>query len=311
MSTRIYVTDAPWNAVGDGVTDDTAAINAAIASLTTTGGDVIFPAGKGFLVACINRTNSDGIRLIGEGQADGSGNGAYILPKAGNHAIDVSGSSGNIDNLNIGSDGGKWPATSGTCGILMTQVAGREGRTTKCNLKNLFMQGTWTGFGLMGCGITDLDIESCIFYNRAGYNAPVCFARYNRYGFISPYVTISTQHLGSGDILMRGNSEIHDETSGGTRTSGAALLLFDTQIFRCADATLISSSTTAGAISLYSDDGVPCILEVSGAFSSQVGGPPNYDYLSDAHAHVVYEAPDLALQFAIAKSTGSVSFRGL
>src|SRR5690348_5286345 len=101
--TEICVTDAPWNAVGDGVTDDSVAINGAIASLAGTGGVVIFPAGKAFRAA-INRANMDGVILRGDGNADGAGKGAYILPLTGSDAIDLSGSSGYIENLNIGSD---------------------------------------------------------------------------------------------------------------------------------------------------------------------------------------------------------------
>jgi hypothetical protein len=42
----VNVTDPPYNAVGDGVADDTAAIQAAINAVLPTGGQVIFPAGK-------------------------------------------------------------------------------------------------------------------------------------------------------------------------------------------------------------------------------------------------------------------------
>lgn len=46
----ITVTDAPYNAKGDGVTDDTAAIQAAINALPASGGIVYFPAGRTYCV---------------------------------------------------------------------------------------------------------------------------------------------------------------------------------------------------------------------------------------------------------------------
>ncbi|WP_428968284.1 hypothetical protein ACQR50_10530 [Sphingomonas sp. Xoc002] len=45
----VYVTDPPWNAVGDGVTDDSAAIQACIDA--NKGGTIILPAAKTFLAA--------------------------------------------------------------------------------------------------------------------------------------------------------------------------------------------------------------------------------------------------------------------
>src|SRR5262245_20177165 len=57
------VTDAPYSATGNGTTNDTAAIVAAIAA-TPDGGTVWFPAGT-YIVENINVTNRHGLTLLG------------------------------------------------------------------------------------------------------------------------------------------------------------------------------------------------------------------------------------------------------
>lgn len=63
----VNVRAAPFNAAGDGVTDDTAAIQAAIDSLSLTGGVVFFPPGT-YLHTGISLTSLRGITLQGSGR---------------------------------------------------------------------------------------------------------------------------------------------------------------------------------------------------------------------------------------------------
>jgi hypothetical protein len=58
-----------FGAVGDGVADDTAAIQAAIDSLGTYGGTVLVPAGRYLVSATIDLGDKDGVALIGDGAA--------------------------------------------------------------------------------------------------------------------------------------------------------------------------------------------------------------------------------------------------
>lgn len=62
--TLINVKDPAYGAKGDGSTNDTAAIQAAINALPTNGGTVFFPAGEYVTTAAL--TVSSGVRLVGE-----------------------------------------------------------------------------------------------------------------------------------------------------------------------------------------------------------------------------------------------------
>lgn len=66
-------------ATGDGVTNDTAAVTAAIASLPANGGTVFFPRGR-YRLTGINVDGKRSIRLVGEGGvSSGSGTGTALL----------------------------------------------------------------------------------------------------------------------------------------------------------------------------------------------------------------------------------------
>jgi hypothetical protein len=60
------VKNPPYNAAGNGVTDDTAAIRAAIAAASVKGGEIMVPAGT-YLVSGTLAVTSPGVTLVGEG----------------------------------------------------------------------------------------------------------------------------------------------------------------------------------------------------------------------------------------------------
>lgn len=68
-----------YGATGDGVSNDTAAVNAALASLPENGGTVFFPRGR-YRLTGINVDGRRSIRLVGEGGvSSGSGTGSALL----------------------------------------------------------------------------------------------------------------------------------------------------------------------------------------------------------------------------------------
>lgn len=101
-STAKIINVVAEGATGDGVTDDAAAINGAIATAITRGGGVItFPPGV-YLINSQIDVDSFGITLKGVGYSDASSNGQSRILKAGNFdAIKVNVGSVTIDGLDI------------------------------------------------------------------------------------------------------------------------------------------------------------------------------------------------------------------
>lgn len=106
-STAKIINVVAEGAVGDGVTDDASALNAAIATAIARGGGVItFPPGV-YLINSQLDIDSFGITLKGVGYSDTSGDGQSRILKAGNFdAIKVNAGSVTIDGLDILGDTG-------------------------------------------------------------------------------------------------------------------------------------------------------------------------------------------------------------
>lgn len=299
----ISVDDA--GAIGDGVTDDSAVINGVIGSLATSGGIVLF--GPKRYRGTFARANTDGVILQGTGDAINSGQGTRLLPLEGRDALDLSGSSGAVRNIQIGETG-----SSGRCGILMTQTAERPARMTFVTLEDVFVTGGWSGFGIYGYGIGDSAWVRVRAYNYSASNGPVVLTRDNNWGFASQAagVTTATGYQNTGNMLMD-NCEFHLPPWNGARVSGGGAL-----IVRGADVSLrqrcmIDAATDLGAIHVVaSGDGVPGTVRISdSAFSAQAGLKPNYAYFNwTSTTCYVSEGRDIAQQFGVGKSSGPVAF---
>jgi hypothetical protein len=111
-----------FGAVGDGVTDDTAAIQAAVDYISTNGGRLYFPSGK-FLISTTITIEKSGVWLEGSGSADGGTwivNGTANLPaiKFGD-GVNLFYSNG-ISQMLFGQKSGV-VATAGNCGVMFNK----------------------------------------------------------------------------------------------------------------------------------------------------------------------------------------------
>jgi hypothetical protein len=113
-----------FGAKGDGTTDDTAAIQAAVNSLSLTGGTVFFPTGK-FLVNSTVTISVRGISLVGNGFGSG---GTWIVNGTTNAPAIQFGSgtriySNAISKMVFGQKAGV-TAVSGNCGVYVNSCSG-------------------------------------------------------------------------------------------------------------------------------------------------------------------------------------------
>jgi hypothetical protein len=83
---RVDVTEAPFNAVGDAATDDSAAIQAAIDYVQTNGGGTVFFPAKSFVCEGLTVT-SDNVTLTGSGYPTEATGGTKLLAKTATSTI--------------------------------------------------------------------------------------------------------------------------------------------------------------------------------------------------------------------------------
>ena len=174
----LNVTDAAYagGATGNGTTDDTAAIQAALDAIGGGGGVVYFPYGHYLISAPL--TAVSGTMLLGEcsfgmypaGTAGGQAP-TIVLAKdfSGVAAIDLSGVSGALTGIRIEGlvlNGGNLPATGSTAGILLT------GSVTNVVLRHV-VASTFpgTGFSLqVSSGSNPVAyIERCTAWKNGGH----------------------------------------------------------------------------------------------------------------------------------------------
>ena len=87
-----------YGAVGDGLTDDTTAIQNAINATGANGGDVVFPAGTYIIASSLDLSDRRSVRLVGVGSPPTSGSNSpsqiYVTATSGSRLIDCRSSVG-------------------------------------------------------------------------------------------------------------------------------------------------------------------------------------------------------------------------
>lgn len=137
-----------YGAVGDGSTDDSTAINNAIAALPTTGGTVYFPAGDYAIASTVNLGN-------GTSSALSSRQGVYLVGAAG-PLIPVA---SNVVANGYGAVRLKW---TGAAGGTAVQV---NGPLTGWGIKNIYLDAS--GIGVAGNGLVVVSAQAGVVENLA------------------------------------------------------------------------------------------------------------------------------------------------
>jgi hypothetical protein len=143
-----------FGAVGDGTTDDTAAIQAALDSISTTGGTVRVPAGKYKLTSLILIPAY--VTLEGSGRADGSSS-AYatrLQIAYGGRAVRLNGTKSAISNLTI-----KYTVTATTDEAIYAE------NVADPLINNIYIVDAYNGVTLKSCNTpiaTYCDVVNCV-----------------------------------------------------------------------------------------------------------------------------------------------------
>jgi len=163
-----YVYDVKaYGAVGDGVTDDTTAVQSVITAISSTGGIVFFPPGTYIFGSALDLKATHNVILRGQGGRSAGAGDASILKWTGStgatNFIDARSSLGlEIADLQIVTDSS---AFTGRMIDLRLNTTG--GAYTK--LKNLYIGGNthYSATGLDLSNTTRVFVESCAFYQLA------------------------------------------------------------------------------------------------------------------------------------------------
>jgi hypothetical protein len=158
---RESVSVKDFGAVGDGVADDTAAIQLAInAAQLAGGGTVFFPAGS-YKVSATLLINQPGVYLLGAGMWNTnitrSGDYGDTILFTGNDATGAVISKAGISNLTIKSTG----LTTSGAHIKMNGV-------TRADLSNLFLENGFIGFDFLGLTAAYVSTVYLVFTNIFG-----------------------------------------------------------------------------------------------------------------------------------------------
>jgi len=200
---RETVSVKDFGAVGDGVADDTAAIQAAV----DTGKAVFFPIGNYRITSALNCTNRSGggIRFIGEYWGL-SGNGSVITMDTGGVGVDFTGSQFvSIENVVFISG----TITPTTCGLLFARSTTSQ-FAQFCSLKNVLvdvptLSSAYSGKGTVAVYNTSAELfaaENVYFLGDTAFAAVSA----NPYNIVSPYVTIDTAIVSASRVIVRGGN---------------------------------------------------------------------------------------------------------
>jgi hypothetical protein len=176
-----------FGAVGDGVTDDTAAVQAAIDSLGTSGGCVYFPSGKYYIPSGLSITTHS-VQLLGEAQGNapidyggGADAGSRLIGSNGTDAITVT----NVGYFKMSNLTVYLPLGATTACVGVNLVACFLPRIRDCRVTNF-------SSGIKLTTTTDCDISSCYLSSTDSTVTPVIGLEINGTTSQNPSVFLSS-----------------------------------------------------------------------------------------------------------------------
>lgn len=165
-----------FGAVGDGATDDQAAIQAAIdAAATAGGGCVVFPGDVYLIGGTLNINNQDNVALFGHGP------GSIIRANFSNAAIvTIAGTSDGVEIAHLQFQGAGGSGTTTALGISVASTVGDTAGEVPVNIHDCVFSGNADGTGL-NVGVECLGqrgiVNNCYFQRHYGTNS--CGVRLN------------------------------------------------------------------------------------------------------------------------------------
>jgi hypothetical protein len=175
-----------FGAVGDGVADDTAAIQAAIDSLSAQGGAVYFPEGD-YLTTNVLTIAKDRVSIIGEGYCSrivcsNATSGAIIVKTPNTYTFFF-----NLSNLQV-----QMSAASVTAGAALTLDG-----VTRASVRNFYVDDGFIGIDIKGCSQLKVDNVHVIYeQDNGGLTTGRRFLRIKE----TTHTGITSKH--SGDVFV-------------------------------------------------------------------------------------------------------------
>ena len=260
-----YLTDAAsatqivnvldYGATGNGTTDDTAAIQAAITAAT---GTILFPPGT-YRVSSLNLTGRTNLRLLGVGLPTLLAN-AQSAPSI--PVLDLTGASTlTVENLTIQGAGATLPS------VAMLVAADNTGTCTRHHFRNMGSVGSWTIAAVAIFGCTNNSFLHVAFQSSAnGIPALLVTGIPAAYGLSSPYRTITAGSFTSDNTFY--SAEFHGLFAGTT----APTVILDTMTGAGFYGGVLSSS---GGPRIVEFRNIVREIRVEGTFiESESGTPP-------------------------------------